>query len=95
MDKSVDTIKPELERWIMRNEELEIKLKDTMDRCAVLIGLNHDLQKYIKICNKQQENLKSTNKALNTELKSLKEHLTDELRIRDDMILNDLIPRSQ
>ena len=70
-------VRPETERWIMRSEELETMLADLGKRVFPLISLNKDLQKVVKLKNKQLEDQRnwalsviSTSEAAENTLKS-------------------------
>jgi DNA repair exonuclease SbcCD ATPase subunit len=74
-------IKPELERWIMRNEELEQHLVDLTDKNSRLLRLLTDCKKTILIKNKQMSDSKKT-------AENLREALAEALEIRGIALLD-------
>lgn len=88
-------IKPELERWIMRNEELEQRLLDLSDKNSRLLRLMSDCQKTILIKNKQMEEAKKGADELREALVEALEFRGVELLDRQSLLQKEVLPKAE
>lgn len=89
------SFRPEVERWMLRSEELEQRLLETAAKNAQLLRLLQDCQKTILIKNRQMADQSRVWNSLTAELQSSVDFLQVELDSRDHLILEELVPRSQ
>lgn len=89
------SFRPEVERWMLRSEELEQRLLETAAKNAQLLRLLQDCQKTILIKNRQMADQSRLSSSLTAELQSSVDFLQVELDSRDHLILEELVPRSQ
>jgi len=88
-------LKPELERWIMRNEELEQRLIDLTDKNSRLLRLLSDCQKTIMIKNKQMAESKKCADELKESLAEALEIRGVELLDRQGLLQKEVLPKSE
>lgn len=88
-------IRPELEKWIMRNEELEQRLIDLTDKNTRLLRLLTDCQKTILIKNKQMADSKAAAEGLRDALSDALEIRGVELLDRQSLLQKEVLPKSE
>mmetsp|Transcript_7992 Transcript_7992/g.15711 ORF Transcript_7992/g.15711 Transcript_7992/m.15711 type:complete len:1031 (-) Transcript_7992:2738-5830(-) len=88
------TARPEVERWIMRNEELEQKLESLAGDSDKLAKLVVDLQKALTIKHKQMQDQKLLSEALRKELTVALDFVRAEALESHETLLKDLLPLS-
>jgi chromosome segregation ATPase len=88
-------LKPELERWIMRNEELEQHLIDLTDKNSRLLRLLTDCKKTILIKNKQMTESKKTAEDLREALGEALEIRGIALLDRQNLLQKEVLPKAE
>ena len=102
LKENLDTIariegqaRPELERWLMRNEDLESHLFYNQDRNVRLWRALSDYKKTIQIKNRQISDQRKIHDQLRSELDSLVDFLQIELQDKNNLIFSEVLPHSQ
>ena len=95
MEQLEVSFRPEIERWMLRNEEMEQRLLETAAKNAQLVRLLQDCQKTILIKNRQMADKQRLFESLTSDLQASIDFLHIELEHRDRLILDELVPRSQ
>ena len=88
-------LRPESERWIMRNEELETILCDFAGRINHLLKLNRDLQKVAQIKERQIEDQRKTAFQSLSLSEAFTRQLQAELTDTRHLLLEEVIPRGR
>ncbi|CAG9315030.1 unnamed protein product [Blepharisma stoltei] len=89
------TCRSELERWIMRNEEMEQKLVEMGNANVCFKKMIGDLKKTIIIKSQQMEEQKEQYELLKKEMQGFIDYLISELSEARSYTLNEALPRSQ
>lgn len=87
--------RPELERWLMRNEDLESHLIKNQEKSLRLQTSIKDFTKMIQIKNRQMEDISYQKNSLKVELESLIDFLRIELQDKNSFIQKEILPHSQ
>lgn len=87
--------RPELERWLMRNEDLESHLIKNQEKSLRLQTSIKDFTKMIQIKNRQMEDISYQKNSLKIELESLIDFLRIELQDKNSFIQKEILPHSQ
>lgn len=94
-NKNTSICRAETERWIMRNEELEQRLIESVDKNIKFIGIVKDLQKMISFKNQQFDEYVKNAEGDHKELAAKNDFLQLELMNAYNLISRDLLPNSQ
>ena len=87
--------RPELERWLMRNEDLESHLFYNQERNVRLYRALTDYKKTIQIKNRQISDQRKIHDQLRSELDSLVDFMQIELTDKNNLIFSEVMPHSQ
>lgn len=88
-------IRPETERWMMRNEELETIISDFAIRLNQLLKLNRDLQKVIQIKEKQLIDHSKISQQTQLLTEELNKTLRMELENTHNLVTKDVIGKGR
>lgn len=94
-NKNTAACRAETERWIMRNEELEQRLTDSVEKNLKFIGMIKDLQKMINFKNQQFDEYVKNAESNSNELAAKNDFLQLELLNTYNLISRELLPNSQ
>ena len=88
-------LRAELERWMMRAEELEMRLLDSQQRCCELKGLARHAQKQINYVQAQKEDAAEVADRLQKEMQAMVDFLLLENESKRQFVVETLVPTGQ
>lgn len=95
LSENTSLTRAEVEKWIMRNEEMEQKLIEMMNANLCMRKVIPDLKKMVYIKSQQSDEQKECYEAMKKDLLNAIDFLTVQLVERNLMIHRDIIPQGQ
>ena len=87
------SFRPEIERWMMKSEEMESHIHDLSVKLMRFMSINRDLQKMVLIKDRQIVEIRKIAKENRENIAKTEEILTEEVEFRGELLLDDVLPR--